>query len=179
MKQPYQRHKAAKEAYEFLRGLYNTLDRATRMDANGAKGIFIVRTEADDLKAATKAAADKLQALLEHWSSADTGDTVGDIEAKAATIMEAITAILEGDDVSAFSEDVQKQAAAVLDTTTKTIEAYTDKANIRELVELSEALRDSKGVVQTITLSSASQLSTHGDTNSGGRNTRSPKRPKS
>lgn len=142
MKQPYQRHKAAKEVYEFMRGLYNTLDRATRMDANGAKGIFIPRDVATPLVADTKAAADKLQSLLEHWSSADTGLTEAELEAKAASIMEAVSVSLEGGDMSRFSEDVQKQAAAVLDTTTKVLES-------------------------------------HGDTDSGGRDTRSPKRPKS
>lgn len=121
MKQPYQRHKAAKEVYQFLRGLYNTLDRATRMDANGAKGIFIVRTEADDLKAATKTAADKLQSLLEHWSSADTGDTAGDVAQLQSTI------------------DIAKGIGL-------------------DLTKIGN---------------------THGDTDSGGRNTRSPKRSKS
>lgn len=93
MKQPYQRHQAAKEAYEFMRGLYNTLDRATKMDANGVKGIFIPRDVAQPLVADTKAAADKLQSLLEHWSSADTGDTAGDVE-KTAAALDAITETL-------------------------------------------------------------------------------------
>lgn len=107
MNQPYQRHKAAKEAYEFMRRLYNALDRATKMDANGVKGIFIPRDVATPLVADTKAAADKMQSLLEHWSSADTGDTAGDVEKTAAAVMNVMAEALEDGDTNSGGRDTR------------------------------------------------------------------------